>query len=70
MDPVSVFGLPAWERWNGGVKSRRQFIKEAADKVMMALFRSGGSIAGMLAFGVVGALIGVFGGHLVAYFLS
>ena len=37
---------------------------------MVVLFRSGGSIAGMLAFGVVGALIGFFGGHLVAYILS
>ena len=60
----------ALKKWNSGVISGEEFCKEAADKVMGAFFRSGGSVAGMLAFGVVGALIGVFGGHLVSYNLS
>ena len=60
----------AWEKWSSGLTSGGEFLREAADKVIAALFRSGGSVAGMLAFGVLGALFGVFAGHLVAYLLS
>jgi len=60
----------AWEKWSSEVISEETFFKDAADKVMGALFRSGGSVAGMLAFGVVGTLIGVLGGHLVSCIIS
>lgn len=60
----------AWEKYSSGVISGEKLLKDAADKVMGAVFRSGGSVAGMIAFGVVGALFGVFGGHIVAYILS
>ena len=66
-----------YKKWRSGVlvKTRKEFIAEVVDKVLLALFRSGGSIAGMIAGqilipvpvvgGLVGALIGMFGGHLV-----
>ena len=66
-----------YKKWRSGVlvKTRKQFIAEVVDKVLLALFRSGGSIAGMIVGqivipvpvlgGLVGALIGMFGGHLV-----
>ena len=60
----------AWEKYSSGVISEEKLLKDAADKVLGAVFRSGGSVAGMIAFGVAGALFGVFGGHLVAYILS
>ena len=60
----------AWRKWDSGVLSGEEFWKEVADKIMGAVFRSGGNVAGLLAFGAVGALIGVFAGHLVSYNLS
>ena len=66
-----------YKKWRSGVlvKTRKEFIAEVVDKVLLALFRSGGSIAGMIVgqivipvpvvSGLVGALIGMFGGHLV-----
>ena len=65
-----------YAKWRGGdlTKTRKQFIAEVVDKVILALFRIGGSIAGMIVGqivipvpivgGLVGALIGMFGGHL------
>ena len=65
-----------YAKWRGGkiIKTRKQFIAEVVDKVILALFRSGGSIAGMIVGqilipvpivgGLVGALIGMFCGHL------
>lgn len=57
------------------IKSREEFIKEATDIVLLALFRSGGSIVGMIVGqvvipipavgGLVGAVLGNFGGHLI-----
>ena len=60
----------AWEKYNSGVISGEKLFKDAADKVMGAVFRSGGSVAGMIAFGVVGTLFGVFCGHLVSCIIS
>ena len=66
-----------YKKWRSGVlvKTRKEFIAEVVDKVLLALFRSGGSIAGMIVGqivipvpvvgGLVGALIGMLGGHLV-----
>ena len=66
-----------YKKWRSGVlvKTRKEFIAEVVDKVLLALFRSGGSIAGMIVGqivipvpvvgGLVGALIGMFCGHLV-----
>jgi len=60
----------AWKKYKSGVTSEEQLVGEVADKVMGMFFRSGASVAGMLAFGGLGALIGVFGGHLLASYLS
>lgn len=66
-----------YEKWRGGVliKTRKEFIAEVVDKVILAICRAGGSIAGMTAGqiiipvpvvgGLVGALVGMFGGHLM-----
>ena len=59
-----------WEKYSSGVISEEKFLKDAADKVMGAVFRSGGSVTGMIAFGGAGSLFGVFVGHLVACILS
>ena len=57
------------------IESREKFIKEATDIVLLALFRSGGSIAGMfvgqlvipipILGGLVGAVLGLLGGHAI-----
>ena len=57
------------------IKSREEFIKETTDIVLLALFRTGGSIVGMIVGqvvipipvvgGLVGAVLGNFGGHLI-----
>ena len=71
----------AYNMWKDGViDSRARFIKEVNDIVLLALFRSGGNIAGMVVGqlvipipvlgGLVGAVLGVFVGHLIATFLS
>ena len=72
----------AYKKWNDGIliKSREEFIKEVTDIVMLALSRSGGSIAGMVVGqilipipvvgGLVGAVLGVLGGHVVGKFIS
>lgn len=60
----------AWKKYKSGVTSEEELVREVADKVMGMSFRAGASVAGMLAFGVFGALIGVFGGHLLASYLS
>ena len=63
-----------YKKWRSGVlvKTRKEFIAEVVDKVLLALFRSGGSIAGMIVGQIVipvgglgGALLGMLGGHLV-----
>ena len=75
---IAIMGIrKEYKKWGSGVlvKTRKEFIAEVVDKVLLALFRSGGSIAGMIVGqivipvpvvgGLVGALIGMFGGHLV-----
>ena len=66
-----------YKKWRSGVlvKTRKEFIAEVVDKVLLALFRSGGSIAGMIVGQIVipvpvvgglgGAVLGMLGGHLV-----
>ncbi|KAL9959530.1 hypothetical protein ACROYT_G032859 [Oculina patagonica] len=70
------------KKWKEGVliESREEFIKEVTDTVQLALFRSGGSIAGMfvgqivipipILGGLVGAVLGLLGGHLIGKFIS
>lgn len=67
-----------YKKWRSGisplVKTRKDFIAEVVDRVIMAICRAGGSIAGMIVGqivipvpvvgGLVGALVGIFGGHL------
>ena len=72
----------AYKKWEVGIliKSREEFIKEATDIVLLALCRSGGSILGMIVGqvlmpipvvgGLVGAVLGVLGGHLLGKFVS
>lgn len=62
------------------IESREEFIEEVTDIVLLALFRSGGSISGMVVGqivipipvvgGLVGAVLGVLGGHLIAKLIS
>ena len=62
------------------IESREEFIKEVTDIVLLGLFRSGGSIAGMVVGqlvipipvvgGLVGAVLGVLGGHLLGKIVS
>ena len=71
-----------YKKWKEGVliNSREQFIAEVADKVILALSRSGGSIAGMIVGqivipvpilgGLLGALVGIFGGHFAGKLFS
>lgn len=69
----------AYKMWKNGVISREKFIKEVTDIVLLALFRSGRSFAGMLVGQLVipvpvvgelvGAVLGVLGGHACAKFL-
>ena len=71
-----------YAKWRDGVliKTRKEFIAEVVDKVILALFRIGGSIAGTIVGqifilvpivgGLVGALLGMFGGHLVGKWFS
>ena len=70
------------EKWKSGVviESREKFIKEVTDIVLLALFRSGGSIAGMfvgqlvipipILGGLVGAVLGLLGGQLIGKSIS
>ena len=80
---IAIWGIrKEYKKWGSGVlvKTRKEFIAEVVDKVLLALFRSGGSIAGMIVGqivipvpvvgGLVGALIGMFGGHLVEKYFS
>ena len=72
----------AYKKWKDGavIYSREKFTKEVIDIVLLALFRTGGSIAGMfvgqlvipipIVGGFVGAVVGVFGGHILAKILS
>ena len=72
----------AYKKWQGGIliKSREEFIKEVTDIVLLALLRSGGSVIGMIVGqlvipipvvgGLVGAVLGVFGGHLLGKYMS
>ena len=67
----------AYKKWQDGVliKSREDFIQEVADKILLFLFRSGGTIAGMfvgqllipipILGGLVGALVGGLFGHII-----
>ena len=67
----------AYKKWDDGIliKSREEFIKEVTDIVLLAFSRSLGSIAGMVigqilipipvVGGLAGAVVGVFGGHLL-----
>lgn len=71
-----------YEKWESGLltKTRKEFIAEVVDKVILALCRCGGNIAGMLGGqivipipiigGLVGALVGMFCGHLLGKGLS
>ena len=71
-----------YEKWESGLltKTRKEFIAEVVDKVILALCRCGGNIAGMLGGqivipipiigGLVGALVGMFCGHLLGRGLS
>ena len=62
------------------IESREEFIEEVTDIVLLALFRSGGSISGMVVGqivipipvvgGLVGAVLGVLGGHLIGKRIS
>ena len=80
---VAIVGIrKEYEKWRGGVliKTRKEFIAEVVDKVILAICRTGGSIAGMTAGqimipvpvvgGLVGALVGTFGGDLVGKMVS
>ena len=80
---IAIWGIrKEYKKWGSGVliKTRKEFIAEVVDKVLLALFRSGGSIAGTIVGqivipvpivgGLVGALIGMFGGHLVEKYFS
>ena len=72
----------AYKKWKGGIliKSREEFIKEVTDIVLLALFRSGGSLMAMavgqivipipVVGGLGGAVLGIFGGHLIAKRIS
>ena len=72
----------AYKKWNGGIliKSREEFIKEVTDIVLLALFRSGGSLMGMIVGQIVisipvvgglgGGVLGIYGGHLFAKRIS
>ena len=66
-----------YKKWKSGkiVQTRKEFIAEVVDKVILVICRAGGSIAGMIVGQIVspvpvvgalvGALVGVFSGHLV-----
>lgn len=74
----------AFKKWkdtdSGLIKSREEFIKEVTSIVMLALFRTGGSIAGMVVGqilipipvvgGLVGAVLGILGGHFIGKLIS
>ena len=72
----------AFKKWKETelIKSREEFIKEVTDIVLLALFRSGGSIVGMIVGqmvipipvvgGLVGGVLGLLGGHLIAKRIS
>ena len=63
----------AWGKWNDGelIQSLGEFAKEVCGILLGACSRSGGSIAGMMFLGgLVGAVIGVFGGHFLSRILS
>ena len=73
----------AYKKWKDGIliKTREEFIKEVTNIVLLALFRSGGSIVGMVVgqvvipiptvlAGLVGAVLGVLAGHVIGKFLS
>ena len=62
------------------IESREEFIKEVTDIVLLALSRSGGSIVGMVVGqmvipipvvgGLVGAVLGLLGGHVFGKSIS
>ena len=67
----------AYKMWKAElIRSREEFFKEVTDIVLLALFRSGGSIIGMvvgqvlipipIVGGLAGAVLGNLGGHLIA----
>ena len=72
----------AYKKWKGGIliKSREEFIKEVTDSVLLAIFRSGGSLMGMVVGQIVipipvvgglgGGVLGLLGGHLFAKRIS
>lgn len=72
----------AYKKWKDTqvIESREEFIGEVTDILLLALFRSGGSIIGMVVGqvvipipvvgGLVGAVLGVLGGHLLGKFMS
>ncbi len=70
-----------YKDWNGPkamVKSSEEFFTKVADRVLLALLRSGGSIAGMLVGqlvipivgGFFGTMLGAVGGQMLAKILS
>lgn len=59
----------AWKKWNDGelIQSLDEFVKEVVGILLGAFSRCGGSIAGMMVLGgLVGAVLGVFSGHVLA----
>ena len=59
-----------WKGCQARVKSDNEFYTEVANKVLVALFRSGGSIAFMFLGQIVGALIGAVVGQFLARIFS
>ena len=68
----------AYKKWNDGVviEFREKFIREVIDIVVLALFRSGGSIAGMfvgqlvIPIPIVGGFVGAVVGYSVDIWLE
>lgn len=63
----------AYGKWNDGdlIQSGWEFFNEVAYNVLAAFSRCGGSFAGMMILGgLVGAVLGVIGGHLFASLFS
>ncbi|XP_078342933.1 uncharacterized protein LOC144628673 [Oculina patagonica] len=68
------------KRKSGVIQTREEFIKEVTDRVLLALCRCGGSIAGMfigqlvipipILGGLAGAVLGLLSGHVIAKFFS
>ena len=72
----------AKQKWKKGIviKTRKEFVKEVIDSVLLAPFRAGGSIGGMIVGqllipipvlgGIIGAVLGYLTGHCVSKLLT